>query len=105
MELNFFEIPPVTKSYFLASTCLMILCSLDLVSPFTLYLNWGLVLRHYQLWRLVTCFLFFGNFGLPFFWNAYVLVYYCGSLEETSFSGKAASFLWMIIVSCWMLLV
>jgi len=55
--------PPVTRCYLVVSTTLMVLCSLDLLSPFNLYLNWQLIFHQYQVWRLFTCFLFFGSFG------------------------------------------
>lgn len=96
--------PPITRGYLIAATGLMVLCSLDLISPFHLYLNWSLVFSQFQIWRLVTCFLFFGTFGLPFFWNAYVLVFYCASLEDMSFSGKPADFLYLLLTGSWMLL-
>merc|ERR1719188_1167211 len=76
--------PPVTRCYIVASASLMLLCSLDVLSPFSLYLNWQLIVYELQLWRLVTCFLFFGTFGLPFFWNTYVLMFYCSSLEDVA---------------------
>merc|ERR1740121_2761109 len=80
------------------------LCTLDILSPFSLYLNWQLIIYEFQLWRLVTCFLFFGQFGLSFFWNAYVLMFYCSSLEAVAFHSKSADFLWMLICSAGMLL-
>merc|ERR1712217_811451 len=83
----------------IASATLMLLCSLDVLSPFSLYLNWQLIIYELQLWRLVTCFLFFGTFGLPFFWNTYVLVFYCSSLEDVAFHSKSADFLWMLLCS------
>lgn len=98
------EQPPVTRCYLIASTTLMALCSLELLSPFQLYLNWHLVLTQFQLWRIFTCFLFFGTFGLPFFWNCYVLVFYCASLESMSFRGRPADFLWLLLSGSWMLL-
>ncbi|CAD7943489.1 unnamed protein product [Amoebophrya sp. A25] len=98
------EQPPVTRAYVFLSSALMAACSLELLSPFQLYLNWHLVLQEFQIWRLFTCFLFFGTFGLPFFWNAYVLVFYCASLEDMSFRGRPADFLWMLLSGSWMLL-
>ncbi|CEM14003.1 unnamed protein product [Vitrella brassicaformis CCMP3155] len=92
------SLPPVTKSYVILSTGLMLLCSLDILSPYSLYLNWNLI-KEGQVWRLVTCFLFFGNFGLHFFWNQYVLVFYCSNLEDVAFRSKSADFLWMLIVT------
>merc|ERR1719401_465360 len=65
--------PPVTRCLIVASATLMILCTLDMLSPFSLYLNWQLIIYELQLWRLVTCFLFFGTFGLPFFCNTYFI--------------------------------
>lgn len=99
------KLPPVTRCYLLMSTLLMILCSLEIISPFSLYLNWMLAIHDLQLWRLVTCFLFFGTFGLHFFWNAYVLLFYCSSLEDVAFHSRPADFLWMLITSGSMLLV
>merc|ERR1719253_1322532 len=104
LDVLFGQIPPVTKAYILSSTLLMFLCSLDIISAFSLYLNWQLIIQEYQLWRLVTCFLFFGTFGLAFFWNTYVLVFYCSTLEEVAFRGKAGDFLWMLVCGAAMLL-
>mmetsp|Transcript_106842 Transcript_106842/g.299136 ORF Transcript_106842/g.299136 Transcript_106842/m.299136 type:complete len:211 (+) Transcript_106842:73-705(+) len=99
------QLPPVTRSLIVASGTLMVLCSLDIISPFSLYLNWQLIIYELQLWRLVTCFLFSGTFGLHYFWNTYVLVFYCSSLEAVSFHSKSADFLWMLICSSGMLLI
>eukprot|EP00386_Alphamonas_edax_P013096 GDKI01040593.1.p1 GENE.GDKI01040593.1~~GDKI01040593.1.p1 ORF type:complete len:214 (-),score=24.51 GDKI01040593.1:28-669(-) len=98
------RLPPVTKLYLVLSVGLMAGCSLDLVSPFTLYLNWELVIKELQLWRLITCFFFFGTFGIQFFWNCYILIFYCSSLEEVAFRNKSADFLWMLIVTMSLLL-
>ncbi|KNG78746.1 derlin-2 [Plasmodium falciparum IGH-CR14] len=76
------NVPLITRLYLILSFALMELCSLDIISPLSLYLNWNLVLREHQYWRLITCFLYFGSFGIHFFWDVYVLIYYCSSLEE-----------------------
>eukprot|EP00913_Durusdinium_trenchii_P031059 g29086.t1 len=96
--------PPVTRCLVIASVSLTVGCALDLLSPTTLLLSWQLVIYELQLWRLVTCFLFFGPFGLPFLWNIAVLVHYCSSLEGISFQRKTADFLWMLICGAGMLL-
>merc|ERR1719240_2171279 len=96
--------PPITRCYIVASASLMVLCSLDVISPFSLYLNWQLIIYELQLWRLVTCFLFFGTFGFPFFWNTYVMVFYCSSLEDVAFHRRPADFLWMLIFGATLLL-
>ncbi|ETW39550.1 hypothetical protein PFNF135_05580 [Plasmodium falciparum NF135/5.C10] len=98
------NVPLITRLYLILSFALMVLCSLDIISPLSLYLNWNLVLREHQYWRLITCFLYFGSFGIHFFWDVYVLIYYCSSLEEVTFRNNSADFLWMIILCCCMLL-
>lgn len=78
------------------------LCTLEILSPFTLYLNWQLIIYELQLWRLVTCFLFLGTFSLNYCWNTYVLVHYCSALEIRQ---NSAEFLWMLICGAGMILV
>ncbi len=103
-EELFGKIPPVTRVWVFASTTLMVLCSLDVISPFSLYLHWNLVIRERDYWRLVTNFFFNGDFGLPFFWNLYLLMFYCSSLEEMSFRNRSADFVYMILSGMGMLL-
>ncbi|OXB71091.1 UNVERIFIED_CONTAM: hypothetical protein H355_016809 [Colinus virginianus] len=68
-DLFFTYLPPVTRLYLFSATTLMLLCTLDVLSPFSLYMNAHFAFHRWQVWRVVTCFLFFGNFSLPFFWN------------------------------------
>ena len=96
--------PPVTRCLAIASALLTLGCALDLLAPSTLLLSWQLIIYELQLWRLVTCFLFFGPLGLPFIWNLCVLVHYCSSLEGISFQRKTADFLWMLLCGAGMLL-
>ena len=98
------KIPPVTRVVILSSVVLMFLCSLEVLTPFSLYLHWKLVLKERQYWRLVTTFLFNGEFGLPFFWNMYLLMFYCSSLEEVSFRNKSADFFYLLFSGALMLL-
>lgn len=70
---------------------------LDIVSPFQLYFNPTLILRHYQLWRLATTFLFFGTIGFNFLFNMTFTYRYCRMLEEGSFRGKSSDFIMMFL--------
>jgi len=96
--------PPVTRCFICCSVALASLCSLEIISPYSLYLNWHLIISEGEIWRLLTAFLFFGNFSIPFFWNMYVLVFYCSSLEEMAFRSRTADFLYMLTVGAAMLL-
>ena len=71
------DIPVVSRTYLTASFITTAACALDLVSPFSLYFNFGLIFYKGQLWRLVTNFLFFGLFSLDFLFHLYFLVRYC----------------------------
>ena len=51
----------------------------------------------FQVWRFVTTFLFFGTFGFNFFFNMIFTYRYCRMLEENSFRGRTADFVFMFI--------
>ena len=70
---------------------------LDIVSPFQLYFNPTLIVLHYQVWRLITTFLFFGTIGFNFLFNMTFTYRYCRMLEEGSFRGKSSDFIMMFI--------
>lgn len=98
------NLPPVSRWYFLSSTALMVLCSLDIISPFALFMSWNLVIKEWQFWRLITCFLYIGSVQVHTIWMLYVMILYCSNLEEASFRGRSADFLWMLILCATMLL-
>ncbi|KAF4661487.1 hypothetical protein FOL47_006652 [Perkinsus chesapeaki] len=97
-------IPPVTKGMLVISFGLMAACTLEFISPFSLYFNWEMVWEHGQWWRLFTCFLFYGDLGLGFMWNVYVMYFYCSQLEEVVFRQRSGDFVYMLLVSMFMLL-
>lgn len=112
---------------------------LDLISPFQLYFNPTLIVKHFhvsiffvptfhskcyisleihqmlislyfldifnlisfvnvfQVWRLITTFLYFGTFGFNFFFNMVFTYRYCKMLEEGSFRNRTADFVVMFL--------
>ena len=90
------EIPVVSRVYLTASFVTTAACALDLVSPFSLYYNFGLIFHKGQVWRLGTNFFFFGMFSLDFLFHMYFLVRYCRLLEEGEFRGRTADFVAML---------
>ncbi|MEE6527022.1 hypothetical protein FKM82_028051, partial [Ascaphus truei] len=70
---------------------------LEFITPFQLYFNPELIFRRFQIWRLVTNFLFFGPLGFSFFFNMIFLYRYCRMLEEGSFRGRTADFVFMFL--------
>eukprot|EP00919_Chromeraceae_sp_WS-2016_P021561 GHVR01050915.1.p1 GENE.GHVR01050915.1~~GHVR01050915.1.p1 ORF type:complete len:215 (+),score=22.72 GHVR01050915.1:26-670(+) len=98
MNFDSFELPPVTKCILLSTVLMASLVSLDIVNPMNLCFSWNMIFYEYEIWRLVTCFLFAGPFGLHFLFNTYVLIRYCAALEEGYFYGKPGDFVWMLLV-------
>ncbi|CAB3375834.1 Hypothetical predicted protein [Cloeon dipterum] len=94
---EYLQMPPVTRAYTTACVVTTIAVQLDLVSPFQLYFNPILIVKQYQLWRLVTTFLFFGTIGFNFFFNMIFTYRYCRMLEEGSFRGRTADFVVMFL--------
>jgi Derlin-2/3 len=47
---------------------------------------------------LITCFCFYGGIGFNFFFNLLFTYRYCRHLEEGSFRGRAADFLFMFLL-------
>ncbi|KAL9818362.1 putative derlin [Arabidopsis thaliana] len=110
------QMPIITRSYLTAAVVTTVGCSLELfigigvanewlslelsvviISPYNLYLNPTLVVKQYQFWRLVTNFLYFRKMDLDFLFHMFFLARYCKLLEENSFRGKTADFLYMLL--------
>ncbi|TFJ87237.1 hypothetical protein NSK_001569 [Nannochloropsis salina CCMP1776] len=98
----YMEMPVVSRMYLTASVLTTAACALDLISPFHLYFNLSLV-REGQVWRLFTNFLYFGNLSLDFLFHMYFLVRYCRLLEEGTFRGRTADFIFMIFLGASMI--
>ncbi|XP_014218785.1 derlin-2 [Copidosoma floridanum] len=94
---EYLHMPVVTRAYTTACIVTTLAVQLDLISPFQLYFNPILITKQFQLWRLITTFLFFGTIGFNFFFNIIFTYRYCRMLEEGSFRGKTADFVMMFI--------
>ncbi|XP_056677137.1 derlin-3 isoform X2 [Monodelphis domestica] len=96
LAAEFWQVPAVTRAY--TSACVLTTAAvLELITPFQLYFNPELIFRKFQVWRLVTAFLFFGPLGFSFFFNLLFLYRYCRMLEEGSFRGRTADFVYMFL--------
>jgi len=98
------NMPLITKSYMTGCFATTLVVYLDIVSPLALYLNFQLVFRDYELWRLLSNFFFFDYFGLNFFFHMFFLVRHSKLLEESSFRGRTADFLFMYLFGAFLLL-
>ncbi|XP_068952773.1 derlin-3 isoform X3 [Petaurus breviceps papuanus] len=96
LAAEFWQVPAVTRAY-TAACVLTTAAVLEFITPFQLYFNPDLIFRKFQVWRLVTNFLFFGPLGFSFFFNMLFLYRYCRMLEEGSFRGRTADFVFMFL--------
>ena len=96
------EIHPVTRIYLLLIVATTALIYLDVVTPFSLFYSQSLLLRKFELWRLITPFLYFGEISIDWFFHVYFLTQYCQQLEA-QFAGRTADYLWMLI--CFMIFI
>ncbi|XP_071619733.1 derlin-2-like isoform X4 [Heliangelus exortis] len=93
---EYLGMPAVTRAY--TTACVLTTAAvLEFITPFQLYFNPDLIFRKFQIWRLITNFLFFGPLGFSFFFNMIFLYRYCRMLEEGSFRGRTADFVFMFL--------
>jgi len=98
LQDTYFQMPVITRSYATACFLTTLACQLEIVSPLHLYFNGDLIVNKQQVWRLVTNFLYFGDFSLDFFFHMFFLVRYCKMLEEGSFRGRSGYFFFMLLL-------
>ncbi|XP_028823504.1 uncharacterized protein LOC114780393 isoform X2 [Denticeps clupeoides] len=96
-QQEYLQIPVVTRAYTTACVLTTAAVQLEIITPFQLYFNPDLILNRYQVWRLITNFLFFGPVGFNFLFNMIFLYRYCRMLEEGSFRGRTADFVFMFL--------
>eukprot|EP00041_Stephanoeca_diplocostata_P004662 m.48719 g.48719 ORF g.48719 m.48719 type:complete len:254 (-) comp15272_c0_seq1:937-1698(-) len=95
----YFQMPPITRAYATGCFLTTLACQLEIVSPLQLYFNFDLIFYELEVWRLITNFLYFGNFSIDFVFHMFFLVRYCRMLEEGSFRGRGADFMYMLILA------
>jgi len=89
------QMPIVTKTYATACVLTTLAVHIDIISTFDLYLNFYDVFYKGQVWRLLTNFLFFDYFSLNFVFHMFFLIRHSQSLEENSFRGRTADYVFM----------
>ncbi|KAI8354248.1 Der1-like family-domain-containing protein [Mortierella sp. GBAus27b] len=90
------SIPVVTRTLLTATILLSVGIAVRLVSPYTVVLNWDLILYRFHLHRIFAPF-FISTLGFNFLFDLYFLFTYGSQLESSTFSGRSADFAWFII--------
>ncbi|XP_061211564.1 derlin-2 [Neopsephotus bourkii] len=60
LRQEYLQMPPVTRAYTTACVLPTPAVQLGLVTPFKLSFNRELIFKHFQVWRLITNYFFFG---------------------------------------------
>lgn len=94
----------VVTKFFLVSTLFTAACSsFNLISSFKLIFFWPLIWEKFELWRLLTPFVFAGGFSFPFAMHLYMLYQNSVRYEENPYNtgagGTSADYLWMVLCS------
>lgn len=99
IPLNLIQnIPPVTRAWALSAVVTSILVDLKLVSIQQIWLNSpGLIFKNYQVWRMFTCFCYFGGFDINLIIFVYYITQYSSKLEEGF--NRSVDYLWFFTVN------
>ena len=98
-------IPPITKIIAGGSLLISTLCSINFIEVHDLYFDMTLIIDKHEYWRILTTFLYYGNFGIHTFIHLFALFQNSKMLEVMMFQGQLADFLYFIILSCAAMLV
>jgi len=98
------SLPIVTKYLFALSFGLTLGANFGLVNPGLITLDFTRIFKGFEIWRIVTCFFYHGSLGFSFLIHMLFLVRYGQSLEQTTFSGRTADFVFFLLFGSFFLL-
>ncbi|KWX12147.1 Derlin-like protein [Giardia duodenalis assemblage B] len=87
------DIPPVSRVAAITAASLSLGTTLRVVNPFLFNLSWPAIVHRGQLWRLLTSFLYFGDFSIGVVFTTIQNIAYLKSLERETFTGRLTEFL------------
>lgn len=87
------DIPPISRVAAITAVSLSLGTTLRIVNPFLFNLSWPAIIHRGQLWRLVTPFLYFGDFSIGVVFTTIQNIAYLKSLERETFTGRSTEFL------------
>ena len=93
----FNESPKITKILILSSFTISLLVWTGLITTLDIYLNFTLIIKKFQIWRILTTFLYFGEFNLSLLLHMYIFFRDSKILERKIFQGNSADYLYFIL--------
>eukprot|EP01117_Protostelium_nocturnum_P013677 TRINITY_DN5125_c0_g1_i1.p1 TRINITY_DN5125_c0_g1~~TRINITY_DN5125_c0_g1_i1.p1 ORF type:complete len:241 (+),score=46.71 TRINITY_DN5125_c0_g1_i1:114-836(+) len=98
-------VPIVTRWLFALSAGLTTASQVGLASGGFMILNWERIWSHYEIYRLLTCFFFYGGFSFSFLMLMVFLLRYSHQLEQVNFLDNTADYLFFLLFGGVVLLV
>jgi len=99
------QLPFVTK-YLFAGTLIITLAANFSIIPWPyLTLDFSRIYQRFEIWRLLTAYLFHGKLGFHFLINLMFIVRYGASVEQTTFGNDTADYLFFILTSMFLLFI
>jgi len=100
------SIPQITRYWFSGSVIVPLIARFGIISGHSLILDWTPFISSFHFWRPITGALFYPispQTGFSFLINLYFLYSYSSRLETSTFDGKPADYVFMLIFN-WLLL-
>ncbi|CAI4222200.1 unnamed protein product [Auanema sp. JU1783] len=98
----FRSIPLITRHWFAASIIFPLLGRIGLLPAQWMYLDWNLIAYKFQFWRPITSLVYYPlspQTGFHWLIMIYFLYQYSKSLEEGTYAGRPADYLFMLLVN------
>ncbi|KAG0235350.1 Derlin 1 [Actinomortierella wolfii] len=99
LMLAYKSIPIVTRTLLTSTIVCTFATAFGLVQYPSLALSWNKILYSFHIHRLFTAFSV-SSISLQFVFDLYLLYTYGSELEETTFGGRTADYVWCIIFTC-----
>lgn len=97
-QISFFEnLPPVTKVFTYLTILFSFFCFLDFYDPMDVFLNFELVFKFCEIWRIFTNIFFFGPLGIKAFFYIFFFTRYSKALEIFSFQNRGEDYLYLLV--------
>ncbi|EFA76697.1 derlin-1 [Heterostelium album PN500] len=90
-------VPPITRFMFANCLVLTILPNTGAISFFSLTMDFAQIFKGFEIWRFYTASFCMGKFGIHFVSQLAVLYNYSSSLENGTFGGRPADYIWMLL--------
>ena len=87
-NLLFNQAPKITKILIMSSFAISILVWTGLITTLDIYLNYTLVIKRFQIWRILTSFFYFGELSLSLVFSMVVFFRDSKDLEKKNISWE-----------------